>query len=139
MSGCSESSCSSIDEYDISDTDDPDLRQAIKPMAAYGVKKSKSGTLTSIKSVKISKSDKNSRRDSIKKTLRKNQRPSVCNGLFGVMGVAIKVNTPADAGKVCLLCLTYLGSDITISFLVRSLFLKITSVWDTRKLGYWTF
>ena len=102
MSGCSESSCSSIDEYDISDTDDPDLRQTIKPMAAYGVKKSKSGTLTSIKSVKSSKSDKSSRVGSIKKTPRNSRRPSVCDGLFGVMGVAIKVNTPADARKVCL-------------------------------------
>ena len=96
LSGCSESSCSSID--DISDTDDPDNKQTIKPMAAYGVRKSKSGTLTSIKSVK---SNMSARVGSLKKSNRDNRRPSICDGLMGVMGVAIKVNTPADARKVC--------------------------------------
>lgn len=97
LSGCSESSCSSID--DLSDTDDPEYKTAtIKPMAAYGgLKKSKSGTLTSIKS---SKNGKGSRMGSLKNKKRDNRRPSVCDGLFGAMGVAIKVNTPADATKV---------------------------------------
>ena len=100
LSGCSESSCSSIE--DISDTEDPDIKRTIKPMAAYGVRKSKSGTLTSTKSVKSSKSGKssNSRVGSLKKSQRDNRRPSICDGLFGAMGVAIKVNTPADARKV---------------------------------------
>lgn len=96
VSGCSESSCSSLDE--LSDSECCDVR----PVEAYSTDKGKGFcSLRSIKSLKIPSSSSGGGSLRSSSSLRRDpQRPSVTGGIMAFMDLAIQVNTPVDARKV---------------------------------------